>query len=246
MRPDAAPADDARPDGLTPVPATSGPAGLRVVLGEDDVLLREGVARLLADAGLDVVAQAGDADELMSKALAYRPDVVISDVRMPPQRRNDGLVTAVEVRRQLPRTAVLILSQFNEPSMVLQLIGDSPEGVGYLLKERVGDVRTFVEAINRVASGGSVLDPEVVGRLLNLKAPHDPLGALSPGEQAVLAAMAEGRSNAGIAETLRIGEASVEKHVTAIFRKLGISAAAGRHRRVQAVLKYLRGTGDSR
>ena len=219
---------------------------VRVVIGEDDVLLREGVARLLTDAGLDVVAQAGDATELVSKTLAYRPDVAIVDVRMPPQREHDGLVAAVELRRRLPRTAVLILSQFYEPSLVLQLIGDQPEGVGYLLKERVGDVRTFLEAINRVAAGGSALDPEVVARLLKLQKPRDPLGALSTNEHAVLAAMAEGRSNAGIAETLRVSEATVEKHVTAIFRKLGIGAAGGQHRRVQAVLKYLQGPGDRR
>jgi DNA-binding NarL/FixJ family response regulator len=216
---------------------------LRVVIGEDDVLLREGVARLLSDAGIDVVAQAGDADDLMSKALAYRPDVAIVDVRMPPHRENDGLVAAVELRRLLPQTAVLILSQFYEPSLVLQLIGDHPEGVGYLLKERVGDVRTFIEAVTRVAAGGSALDPEVVARLLGRQQPDDPLRTLSATERSVLAAMAEGRSNAGIAETLHVGEASVEKHVTAIFRKLGIGPATGQHRRVHAVLRYLRGTG---
>jgi DNA-binding NarL/FixJ family response regulator len=219
---------------------------LRVMIGEDDVLLREGVARLLAEAGLDVVAQAGDADELMSKALAYRPDVAIIDVRMPPHHEHDGLVAAVELRRRLPRTAVLILSQFYEPSLALQLIGDQPEGVGYLLKERVGDVETFLEAINRVAAGGSVLDPEVVGRLLGRQRPDDPLRVLSAGEHAVLAAMAEGKSNAGIADTLHISEASVEKHVTAIFRKLGIRPAGGEHRRVHAVLAFLRASGERR
>jgi DNA-binding NarL/FixJ family response regulator len=221
-------------------------AALRVVIGEDDVLLREGVARLLTDAGLDVVAQAGDAEDLIGKALAYRPDVTIIDVRMPPHREHDGLVAAVELRRLLPGTAVLILSQYYEPALALQLIGDHPEGVGYLLKERVGDVDTFVDAIGRVAAGGSALDPEVVARLLGRKAPNDPLHALSPGEHAVLAAMAEGRSNLGIAETLHISEASVEKHVTAIFRKLGIGIANRRHRRVHAVLTYLRGTGGGR
>jgi DNA-binding NarL/FixJ family response regulator len=224
------------------MPTTNRAARLRVILGEDDVLLREGVARLLTEAGLDVVAQAGDATELMSKALAYRPDVAVVDVRMPPRREHDGLVTAVELRRRLPGTAVLIVSQFYEPSLVLKLIGDHPEGVGYLLKERIGDVQTFVEAVGRVAAGGSALDPEVVARLLKLQKPSDSLDALSAGERAVLAAMAEGRSNAGIAETLRMSEASVEKHVTAIFRKLGIGSAAGRHRRVQAVLAYLQGT----
>lgn len=224
----------------------SAAASLRVILGEDDVLLREGVARLLTDAGVDVVAQAGDATELVSKTLAYRPDVAIVDVRMPPQREHDGLVAAVELRRRLPGTGVLILSQFYEPSLVLQLIGDQPEGVGYLLKERVGDVRTLIEAVGRVAAGGSALDPEVVARLLKIQKPHDPLSVLSPGEQAVLAAMAEGLSNAGIAETLHIGEATVEKHVTAIFRKLSIGSASGQHRRVRAVLRYLQGSGARR
>jgi DNA-binding NarL/FixJ family response regulator len=224
---------------------TTGPAvPLRVVIGEDDVLLREGVARLLTDAGIVVVAQAGDARDLVSKTLAYRPDVAIVDVRMPPKREHDGLVAAVELRRRLPETAVLILSQFYDPALALQLVGDHPEGVGYLLKERVGDVATFVDAINRVAAGGSALDPEIVARLLGRQLPDDPLRVLSPGERAVLAAMAEGRSNLGIADALHIGEASVEKNVTAIFRKLGIVATDRQHRRVHAVLTYLRGTGN--
>jgi DNA-binding NarL/FixJ family response regulator len=221
-------------------------ARLRVVIGEDDVLLREGVARLLTEAGLDVVAQAGDAEELMRQALAHRPDVAIVDVRMPPHREHDGLVAAVELRRRLPQTGVLILSQFYEPSLALDLIGDQPEGVGYLLKERVGDVDTFVDAIGRVAAGGSALDAEVVRRMLGRRAPDDPLHALSPGEHAVLAAMAEGKSNSGIAETLHVSEAAVEKHVTAIFRKLGIGPASSEHRRVHAVLTYLRGSGYRR
>jgi DNA-binding NarL/FixJ family response regulator len=219
---------------------------LRVVIGEDDVLLREGVARLLTDAGVEVVAQAGDAVDLVGKVLAYRPDVAIIDVRMPPKREYDGLVAAVELRRRAPRTAVLILSQFYEPSLALQLIGDHPEGVGYLLKERVGDVAAFVDCIHRVAGGGSALDPEVVARLLGRQLPNDPLQALSPAEHAVLAAMAEGKSNSGIARALIISEASVEKHVTALFRKLGIGPTTGEHRRVQAVLTYLRGTAGGR
>jgi DNA-binding NarL/FixJ family response regulator len=219
---------------------------LRVVIGEDDVLLREGVARLLTDAGFEVVAQAGDAEELMGKALAYRPEVAIVDVRMPPQREHDGLVAAIELRRRLPGSAVLILSQFYEPALALELIGDRPEGVGYLLKERVGDVSTFVDAVRRVAAGGSALDPEVVARLLGRHSAHDPLHILSPGERAVLAAMAEGRSNQGIARTLTISEASVEKHVSSIFRKLGLAASTGEHRRVRAVLTYLRGTSHGR
>jgi DNA-binding NarL/FixJ family response regulator len=212
---------------------------LRVAIGEDDVLLREGIARILIEAGLDVVAQSGDADDLLRRTLAHRPDVVIVDVRMPPRREDDGLVAAIELRRRLPRTGVLILSQFCEPSFAVDLIGSRPEGVGYLLKERVGDVGAFVDAIARVAAGGSALDPEVVGRMLGRGAPRDAINGLSPREQAVLSAMAEGKSNLGIAETLVITEATVEKHVTAIFRKLGIHSASTEHRRVHAVLRYM-------
>ncbi len=213
---------------------------LRVVIGEDDVLLREGIARILTDAGLDVVAQSGDADDMLRRSLAHRPDVVVADVRMPPRRDDDGLQAAMELRRREPRIGVLILSQFCEPAYVIQLVGERPEGIGYLLKERVGDVTAFVDAITRVAAGGSALDPEVVARMLGRHRQGDPLWKLTPGELAVLAAMAEGKSNLGIAQALLIGQASVEKHVTAIFRKLGIAPADTEHRRVQAVLTYLR------
>jgi DNA-binding NarL/FixJ family response regulator len=218
----------------------------RVAIGEDDVLMREGIARILTDAGLDVVAQAGDAEDLLRRALAHRPDVAIVDVRMPPRREDDGLVAAIELRRRLPGTGVLMLSQFCEPAFVLELIGERPEGVGYLLKERVGDVETFLGAIARVASGGSALDPEVVGRMLGRRGADDPLQALSPREHAVLAAMAEGKSNVGIARALFVSEATVEKHVTAIFRRLGIAPASTEHRRVHAVLMYLRGAAHHR
>ena len=216
---------------------------LRVVIGEDDVLLREGLARLLGDAGLDVVAQAGDAEDLLRKGLAHRPDVAIVDVQMPPRREDDGLVAAMELRRRLPGTGVLVLSQFSEASYALDLIGDRAEGVGYLLKERVGDVSAFVDAIQRVAAGGSALDAEVVGRMLGRRRPGDPLDALTPRERAVLGVMAEGKSNIGIAEALTVSEAAVEKHVTAIFRKLGIAPASTEHRRVHAVLAYVRSGG---
>ena len=219
-------------------PTGEAPA-LRVAIGEDDVLLREGIARILTGAGLDVVAQAGDADDLLRRALAHRPDVAIVDIRMPPRRKDDGLVAAIELRRRLPETGVVILSQFCEPAFALDLIGERPEGIGYLLKERVGDVKTFLDAITRVAAGGSALDAEVVGRMLGRPAADDPLRALSPRDRAVLAAMAEGKSNAGIAQTLLVSEATVEKHVTAIFRKLGIALASTEHRRVHAVLRYL-------
>ncbi|MGK5683988.1 response regulator transcription factor [Actinoplanes sp. URMC 104] len=216
---------------------------LRVAIGEDDVLLREGVARILTGAGLDVVAQSGDADDLLQRTLAYRPDVVVADVRMPPRREDDGLRAAMELRRRSPQIGVLILSQFCEPAYVMDLVGDRPEGVGYLLKERVGDVAAFLDAVTRVAAGGSALDPEVVVRMLGRRAREGPLKPLTPRELAVLAAMAEGMSNSGVAESLLISHASVEKHVTSIFRKLRIAPTDGEHRRVQAVLTYLR-AGD--
>ena len=214
---------------------------LRVCIGEDDVLLREGIARILTGAGLEVVAQSGDADDLLRRTLGHRPDIAVIDVQMPPRGEDDGLVAALELRRRLPATGVLILSQYCEPAFAVELIGDRPEGVGYLLKQRVGDVTTFIEAVTRVANGGSALDPEVVGRMLVRRPPGDPLHPLTPRETAVLAAMAEGKSNRGIAETLFISEAAVEKHVTAIFRKLGIESASTEHRRVHAVLTYVRG-----
>jgi DNA-binding NarL/FixJ family response regulator len=231
-----------------PASASAAPghaARLRVVIGEDDVLLREGIARLLADSGVDVVGQAGDADDLLRKALAHRPDVAIVDVQMPPHHQGDGLIAALELRRQLPDVGVLVLSQFYEASYALDLIGASAEGIGYLLKERVGDVDTFISAIRRVAAGGTALDPEVVSRMLGRRQLDDPLGELTPRERAVLAAMAEGKSNRGIAATLMVSEASVEKHVTAIFRKLGIGLDSTEHRRVHAVLTYVRSVGDA-
>jgi DNA-binding NarL/FixJ family response regulator len=219
-----------------------GEAVCRVAIGEDDVLMREGIARILTDAGLDVVVQSGDADDLLRRALAHRPDVAIVDVRMPPRREDDGLVAAIELRRRLPGTGVLILSQFCEPAFALELIGERPEGVGYLLKERVGDVATFLDAIARVAAGGSALDAEVIGRMLGRSRTGDPLRSLTPRERAVLAAMAEGKSNVGIAQALLVSEATVEKHSTGIFRKLGLAPTSTEHRRVHAVLAYLQET----
>ena len=216
---------------------------LRVILAEDDLLMRSGIAKLLGEAGIDVVAQAGDADDLLRKGLAHRPNVAVVDVQMPPRHEDDGLVAALELRRRLPGTGLLVLSQHNEPVLAEQLIGDHAEGVGYLLKERVGEVAAFVDAIERVAAGGSVIDPSVVSRMLGRRRRDDPLGDLTPRERTVLAVMAEGRSNAGIAEALNISGASVEKHVTAIFRKLGLRNEIGEHRRVQAVLTFMRSTG---
>jgi DNA-binding NarL/FixJ family response regulator len=216
------------------------PGPLRVVIGEDDVLLREGMARLLAEVGFEVVGQAGDADDLLRKALAHRPDVVVVDVQMPPRREDDGLVAAMELRRRVPEIGVLVLSQFYEETYAMDLIGDHAEGVGYLLKERVGDVAAFIDAIERVAAGGSALDPQIVGRMLGRRRGDGPLDELTPRERDVLAAMAEGKSNLGIAETLVVSEAAVEKHVTGIFQKLGIGPTTTEHRRVLAVLTYVR------
>jgi DNA-binding NarL/FixJ family response regulator len=221
-------------------------AAVRVVIGEDDVLMREGIARILAEAGVDVVAQSGDADDLLRKAVAHRPDVVVADVQMPPGHGDDGLRAALEIRRRAPETGVLILSQYYEEDYALELIGDRPEGVGYLLKERVGDVDAFIQAVARVAAGGSALDPEVVGRMLGRRRGGGPLDQLSPRERDVLAAMAEGKSNQGIADALVVTEAAVEKHVTGIFQKLGLGPTTTEHRRVRAVLAYLQDPPRSR
>jgi DNA-binding NarL/FixJ family response regulator len=218
----------------------SGADGVRVVIGEDDVLLREGVVRVLTDAGFDVIAQAGDAEDFLRKALAHRPDVAVVDVRMPPGHDDDGLRAALELRRRLPATGILLLSQYYEEEYALDLIGERPEGVGYLLKERVGDVEAFADAVARVAAGGSALDPEVVGRMLGRRGVSGPLDALSPREREVLGAVAEGKSNKGIAEALFISEAAVEKHVTHIFTKLELNQSAYEHRRVLAAVTYLR------
>ena len=220
-------------------------AAVRVVIGEDDVLLREGIARILAEEDFDVVALAGDADDLMRKARAHHPDVVVADVQMPPGHGDDGLRAALDFRRERPETAVLILSQYYEEDYAVELIGDRPEGVGYLLKERVGDVEAFIQAVARVAAGGSALDPEVVGRMLGRRRGGGPLDQLSPRERDVLAAMAEGMSNQGIADSLYVTEAAVEKHVTGIFQKLGLGPTPTGHRRVLAVLAYLRGSEQS-
>lgn len=212
---------------------------MRVVIGEDDVLLREGIVRLLGEAGFDVVAQAGDAEDLLRKGLAHRPDVIIADIHMPPGHGDDGLVAAIEVRTQRPDTGLLVISQFYEEHYAVDLIGERPEGVGYLLKERIGDVESFIDAVTRVAAGGTALDAEIVARMLGRRRRDRPLDRLSPREHDVLAAMAEGKSNHGIAEALVVTQAAVEKHVTSIFQKLELDSAQTEHRRVLAVLAYL-------
>jgi DNA-binding NarL/FixJ family response regulator len=210
------------------------------MIAEDDVLLRAGLTRLLAESGFEVVAEAGDADDLKRKALAHRPDIAVVDIQMPPNKEDDGLRAAIALRARLPEMGVLVLSHYYEPDYALDLIGSRAEGVGYLLKERVADISTFVGAVERVANGGSALDPEVVGRMLGWRE-GGPVTRLSPREREVLAAMAEGMSNAAIAELLVITEAAVEKHVRRIFQKLDLPRTTKGHRRVLAVLTYLRG-----
>jgi DNA-binding NarL/FixJ family response regulator len=213
---------------------------VRVVVAEDSVLLREGIVRLLSEKGFEVVGQAADADDLIRKVGAHHPDVAVVDIRMPPTNTDDGLRAALRIREDHPDTGVLVLSAYVEDAYAMQLVSDSAEGVGYLLKDRVADVDGFAEAVRRVASGGSALDPQVVSSLLGRARGDDPLAEISPRERDVLELMAEGRSNGAIAERLVITERAVEKHVTSIFGKLGLSPAAEDHRRVLAVLTYLR------
>ena len=212
---------------------------MRVVLAEDSVLLREGVARLLREAGFEVVGQASNADELLLKVRSYSPDVAIVDIRMPPTHTDEGLRAAQEIRAKYPGTGVLVLSQYAEPAYAMELLADSAEGVGYLLKDRVSDVNDFCAAVKRVAEGGSALDPTVVSQLVGRRRRDDPVSELTPRETEVLELMAEGRSNQAIGERLFITPRAVEKHVTSIFGKLGLAAAAEDHRRVLAVLAYL-------
>ncbi len=214
---------------------------LRAVVADDELLLREGVARLLQDAGIEVVAQAADAPELLRRVRAHRPDVAIVDVAMPPDRTDDGLRAALEIRRELPDVGVLVLSQHLAERYALDLLGGDARGVGYLLKHRVADLDGFVGAVRTVAAGGTAIDPEVVARMLGRRRRDDPLAALTPREREVLALMAEGLSNRGIAERLVVGEPAVEKHVTSIFNKLDLGHDKAEHRRVLAVLKVISG-----
>jgi DNA-binding NarL/FixJ family response regulator len=220
------------------MPASTEP--IRVVIAEDNVLLREGLTRLLQESGFDVAGQAGDGEDLLRKVGAHRPDVAVIDVRMPPTHTDEGLRAAREIRARHPQTAVLVLSQYVEEAYALELLSESTERTGYLLKDRVGDIDTFTDAVRRVAGGGSALDPEVVALLLGRRRRKDPLEPLTAREREVLGLMAEGRSNAAIAEALVVTERAVEKHVTSIFSKLDLTPAAEDHRRVLAVLAYLR------
>jgi DNA-binding NarL/FixJ family response regulator len=213
---------------------------VRVVIGEDQALLRQGIVRLLEDAGFEVVAQAADAVDLLRKVGAHKPDVAIVDVQMPPGNTDDGLRAAIEIRSRQPDVGVLVLSQFADERYALDLIGDSAAGVGYLLKDRVADFAGFADAVTRVGSGGSALDPTVVSRMLGRRRRDDPLDALTPREREVLELMAGGRSNRGIADALVVTQHAVEKHITGIFSKLDVPEAPEDHRRVLAVLAFLR------
>ena len=221
----------------------SAAGAMRVVVAEDSVLLREGLVRLLADGGFEVVAAVGDGDALVAAVDALHPDLCVVDVRMPPTHTDEGLQAAIEVRRRAPGTAILVLSQYVEERYAIDLIQGSVQGVGYLLKERVADVGEFLAAVRRVGEGGAALDPEVVAQLLGRRRRSDPLADLTPREREVLALMAEGRSNTAIAERLVVTEGAVEKHVSSIFAKLGLTTTASDHRRVLAVLAYLRAAG---
>ena len=218
----------------------SPPPQIRVIVGEDQPFVREGIVHVLRDAGFDVVGAAADARDLVRMARVNSPDVVIADIQMPPDHADDGLRAALQIRAAQPGTGVLVLSQFLEDSYVFDLVADGAQGVGYLLKEKVGDLRMFTDAVRRVAAGESALDPDVVARLVGRKRKPSPLDNLTPRERQVLAQIAEGRSNAGIARELTVTVAAVERHVTSIFDKLGLRQSPDQHRRVLAVLTYLR------
>ena len=213
-------------------------APLRVVIAEDSTLIREGIARLIEESGGTVVAKVGDGEAFVEAVVTHRPDVSVVDVRMPPSQRDEGLRAAIEARRRVPGTPILVLSQYVERQYATELLADRGGGVGYLLKDRVGDVREFMDALRRVARGGTALDPEVVARLMVREGP-DPLAVLTPREREVLAAMAEGRTNVGIARLLTITEGATEKHISNIFGKLELPDSPDDHRRVLAVLAYL-------
>ena len=218
------------------------PDPLRAVIADDELLLREGVARLLEEGGIEVVGRAGDAPDLLRKVRAHKPDVAIVDVRMPPDLTDDGLRAALEIRRRQPDVGVLVLSQHLVERYAADLLGDDARGVGYLLKHRVADLGYFIDAVRKVAGGGTALDPEVVGRMMGRRRRANPLDALTGREREVLALMAEGLSNQGIAERLTVGPPAVEKHVTSIFSKLDLGHDRAEHRRVLAVLALLRAT----
>jgi DNA-binding NarL/FixJ family response regulator len=218
----------------------AGTPPMRVVVGEDQPLVRAGVVHALEEDGFEVVAVAGDAPDLLRKTRAHKPDVVVTDIQMPPDSTDDVLRAAIEIRATQPDVGVVVLSQFLEDRYALDLVGDRADGVGYLLKERVGDLELFTDAIRRVARGGSALDPEVVQRMVGRRRSGSPLDDLTPRERQVLGLMAEGRSNQGIADELIVTVPAVERHITSIFGKLGLRAVPEDHRRVLAVLEFLK------
>ena len=225
-------------------PAPTNAPGRRLVLAEDSVLLREGLVRLLRETGFDVVAAVGDAEAFLAAVTAHQPDIVLTDVRMPPTHTDEGVRAALVVREQYPDIAVVVLSQYVEENYASELLAGRAKGVGYLLKDRVADVAEFVEAMERVIAGGTALDPEVVAQLFARARRSDPLATLTPREQEVLRLMAEGRSNSGIAAALFVTEGAVEKHVSNLFTKLDLPQAGDDHRRVLAVLRYLEHADD--
>jgi DNA-binding NarL/FixJ family response regulator len=212
---------------------------LRVVIAEDSALIREGLARVITESGGEVLAMVGDGPAFIEAVEEHRPDVSVVDVRMPPSQRDEGLRAAIEARRRVPGTPILVLSQYVERAYATELLADRAGGVGYLLKDRVADIREFMDALRRVARGGTALDPEVVARLMEPRRADDRLHDLTPRERDVLAAMAEGRTNIGIAAKLGITEGATEKHISNIFGKLELPDSASDHRRVLAVLAYL-------
>ncbi len=215
---------------------------MRVIIAEDSVLLRAGLVRLLSDSGFEVVAATGEAESFLRAVAEHRPDVCVVDIRMPPTHTDEGIRAALVVRAQYPEIGVLVLSQYVEERYAVELIAGNTAGVGYLLKDRVADVTEFIAAVRRVGNSGTALDPEVISQLLVRSRRVNPLAALTPREIDVLALMAQGRSNAGIAAEIVVSEGAVEKHVSSIFGKLGLPLAPPDHRRVLAVLKYLEGS----
>jgi DNA-binding NarL/FixJ family response regulator len=212
---------------------------LRVVIAEDSALIREGLARIIEENGGSVVARVGDGPSFVAAVVEHRPDVSVVDVRMPPTQRDEGLRAAIEARRLVPATPILVLSQHVEREYATELLADGAGGVGYLLKDRVADIAEFMDSLRRVAAGGTALDPEVVAQLMVMRRRDDRLATLTPREREVLAAMAEGRTNVGIAQALSISEGATEKHIGSIFGKLELPESETAHRRVLAVLAYL-------
>jgi DNA-binding NarL/FixJ family response regulator len=214
---------------------------MRVVIADDTVLLREGLAQLLSRHGFEVVAQAGDGEDALRKVRAHKPDLALVDIRMPPTNTDEGIKAALAIKAEMPSVGVVVLSQYVQEAYAMELLGGGADGLGYLLKDRVTDIDSFTDSLRRVAGGGSAVDPEVISHLLQRRPANDPLAELTPREREVLALMAEGLTNRGIAEKLVVTDGAVERHVTGIFSKLLLDAGPNEHRRVLAVLTFLGG-----